>query len=93
MSEETPYNSSINSDKLLINPSNDKYFISCCCITEQWCFEHIGIPIEKEYDDTVYNCCTCLDCCTWCLEFQIKKCSICVKQTNLYLCCCSIYFI
>jgi hypothetical protein len=93
LQSDTLYNVVENSDKSLLRPPNDNYLICCCCITEKWCFDHTGISGNREYDDTVYNCCTCLDCCTWCLEFRIKKYSICIKQTNFYLCCCSIYFI
>jgi hypothetical protein len=88
---DTLYNSVRNSDKILLSSSEDKYIL-CCCISEKWCFEHTGVAIIKEYDQEVNNCFTCLDCCTWCLEFHTTKSSICKKQTNCYLCCCSIYF-
>ena len=86
------YQSSKNIDSRLLHSTDDKHLL-CCCISYKWCFDHSGIAITKQYSDNEYNCCTCLDCCTWCLECQTKKCSICIKQTNLYLCCCSIYFI
>jgi hypothetical protein len=97
LQSDTLYNAVRNSDKISLNKSNDhtndKYLIPCCCVTDKWCFEHSGIAIPKQYSETEFNCCTCLDCCTWCLEVKIQKYSICVKQTNCYLCCCSIYFI
>lgn len=92
LQSNTLYNAVRNSDKIMLKPPEDKYILSCCCITEKWCFEHTGLAIIKEYDKNVNNCCKCLDCCTWCLEFRAKKYSICTKQTNCYLCCCSIYF-
>ena len=85
------YNAVRNSDKLLLTPSEDKYML-CCCISEKWCFNHTGIASIREYDKNINNCCICLDCCTWCLEFRRQKMSICSKQTNCYLCCCAIYF-
>jgi hypothetical protein len=91
-SDETLYTVFSNSDSILIRPSEDKYIIYCCCITEKWCFEHSGIALFKEYDETKNNCCICLDCCTWCLEFNLKKPSNCIKDTNCYLCCITIYF-
>jgi len=90
---ETLYNPVINSNDTTPTSSKNKYILSCSCITEKWCFEHTGIAGIKEYNDNVSNCCTCLDCCTWCLEFRTRKYSICEKQTACYLCCCSIYFI
>ena len=89
---DTLYNAVKNSDKLMLRPSEDKYFINCCCISEKWCFDHMGIASIREYDKNINHYCICLDCCTWCLEFRIKKMSICKKETNCYLCCCSIYF-
>lgn len=90
---DTLYNAVRNSDKLILTPSEDKYFINCCCcISEKYCFDHMGIASIRDYDKNINNCCICLDCCTWCLEFRIKKMSICKKETNCYLCCCSIYF-
>ena len=87
----TLYNLARNSDKFLLTPSENKYLFGCC-ISEKWCFEHTGIASIRIYDENTNNCCICLDCCTWCLEFRTKKLSICKKQTNCYLCCCSIYF-
>lgn len=88
---DTLYNVVRNSDKILLRPSEDKYMISCC-ISEKWCFDHTGLSAIKEYDKNTNNCCTCLDCCTWCLEFHTKKYSICKNETICYLCCLSIYF-
>lgn len=68
----------------LYNVSNDNI--------NKWLFRHTGIPTIKEYDNNINNCCTCLDCCTWCLEFHINKYSICKNPTICYLCCFSIYF-
>lgn len=87
---ENESNAFRNSDKIILTPSENKYLIGCC-ITEKWCFNHMGIASIRSYDKNINNCCTCLDCCTWCLEFQTKKCS-CKNQTICYLCCCSIYF-
>lgn len=64
----------------------------CCCISYKWCFEHSGIVVFPNYDKNKNNYCTCLDCCTWCLEFNIKKPVICIKDTNCYICCTVIYF-
>ena len=65
---------------------------SCCCITDHWCFEHSGIAGFNNYDEDKNNCCTCLDCCTWCLEFKYKKPLKCIRDTNCYICCFAIYF-
>ncbi len=92
LESNTLYNAVRNSDKTLLTPSKDKCIVGCCCMNEKWCLRHTGIPVIKEYDENVNNCCTCLDCCAWCLEFRINKCSICKNQTNCYLCCFSIYF-
>ncbi len=70
--------------------SNSK--MKCCCINETWCFEHSGIAGFKHYDKNKNNCCTCLDCCTWCFEFKLKKPMICMKDTNCFICCFVIYF-
>lgn len=88
---DTLYNIVRNSDKLILKPSENKYFI-CCCVSEKWCFEHIGVAGIKEYDTNINNYCLCLDCCSWCLEFNVKKISLCKKKTNCYICCCTIYF-
>lgn len=89
---DTLYNIVINSDKMLLTPSKDKYIL-CCCISEKWCFQHTGLASIRKYDKNINNYCICLDCCTWCLEFNQKKMSICKNQTNCYLCCFVIYFI
>ena len=90
LQSNTLYNAARNSDNLIL--LEDKTPVGCCCISEEWCFNHGGLPSLKIYDKNANNCCTCLDCCSWCLEFRRKKMSICKKQTNCYLCCCSIYF-
>jgi len=82
-----------DSNDMSSNSSQDKYTLACCCVTDKWYFDHTGLATIKEYDSTVNNCCISLDCCTWCLEFRIRKCSICEKPCICYLCCCSIYFI
>lgn len=89
---DTLYNAVRNSNKIMLIPSEEKYFTTCCCISEKWCFEHTGLPSIKSYNKNINNCCICLDYCTWCLEFRRKKFPICKKQTICYLCCCSIYF-
>ncbi len=89
---DTLYNAVRNSDKIALRPPEDNYSTSCCCISEKWCFNHAGLPSIREYDKNINNCCICLDCCTWCLEFRRQKMLICSKQTNCYLCCCVIYF-
>jgi hypothetical protein len=90
LSNETLYQASINSDSIIfIKPTKKKV---CCCITDQWCFEHSGIAGFNNYDEDKNNCCTCLDCCTWCLEFKFKKPLNCIKDTNCYICCFAIYF-
>lgn len=88
---ETLYREVRYSDGIRLFPSEDKYLI-CCCITEKWCFEHSGIAGFKEYDETKNNYCKCLDCCTWCLELNYGTPFICLKDTNCYLCCLTIYF-
>jgi hypothetical protein len=94
MSEETLYNSVGNSGDVLLKNVNDSSQTSCCCcISYKWCFDHTGLAVASEYDETECNCCTCFDCCSWCLEFRVKKWFLCTKGTNCYLCCCSIYFI
>lgn len=91
---DTSYNTFNNtSEKVLSNPSSENYLIPCCCVTNKWYFNHIGLASMKEYDNTVNNYCVCLDCCTWCLEFQTRKYAVCEKPIICYLCCCSIYFI
>jgi hypothetical protein len=90
-SSETLYQSARTSDTILLKSSEDKYLL-CCCVTEKWCFEHSGIAVFKEYDEDINNCCKCLDCCTWCLEFNLKKPCNLIKDTNCYLCCLTIYF-
>lgn len=88
----TLYNAVRNSDKIKLNlPSKDKHLI-CCCISDKWFFEHTGIASISIYDENTNNCCICLDCCTWCLEFHSQKYTICKNKTICYLCCCSIYF-
>jgi len=74
----------------LVPPSENKYLL-CCCLSEKWCFEHTTPAIIKDYDENMNNYCICLDYCTWCLEFKLNK-KCCIKDTNCYLCCCTIYF-
>jgi hypothetical protein len=96
MSEQesnTSYKVFTNCNKLISNSSEDKYTLSCCCITNKWYFQHTGLAAIKNYDNTANNYCVCLDCCTWCLEFRTRKYSVCEKPIICYLCCCSIYFI
>ena len=90
---DTLYNAVRNSSGKISKPYKNKIMLNCCCVTEKWCFQHTGLAGIKGYDDNLNNCCTCLDCCTWCLEFRTNKYSICQRQTAFYLCCCSIYFI
>ena len=91
LSNETLYQASVNSDSIIfIKPAKKK--MKCCCINEMWCFEHSGIAGFKHYDKNKNNCCTCLDCCTWCFEFKLKKPMICMKDTNCFICCFVIYF-
>ena len=87
MSNETLYQAS-RRPILIKQPKNKK----CCCITDQWWFEHSGIAGFNNYDEDINNWCTCLDCCTWCLECKIKKPVCCIKETNCYICCFVIYF-
>ena len=86
----TLYTVSSNSNSILPQPSEDKYIL--CCITEKWCFEHSGIAVFKEYDETKKHCCKSLDCCTWCLELNYKTSFCCIKETYCYLCCLTINF-
>ena len=85
---DTLYQVARNYDKniLLSEKSNN----ICCFVSNKWCFEHTEIAAFNEYNPDDNNCCTCLDCCSWCLVFRFKK--SCNKKTNCYLCCCSIYF-
>ena len=90
-SSETLYQASINYDStVFIKPNKIKTI--CCCISQKWCFEHSGIAGFKYYDENKNNCCTCLDCCSWCLEFRFKKMPIFSKEMSCYMCCCAIYF-
>ena len=93
---DTIYNSSNKTDKMLLSQMNKPETCiclpSCSCFNESWCFAHTGITSNREYNENVNNCCTYLDCCTWCLEFRTNKYSICKNQTIFYLCCFSIYF-
>jgi len=90
-SNKTLYTIYSNSGNSYLYPSEKKYIL-CCCITEKWCFEHSGIAVFTEYDETKNNCCKCLDCCTWCLELNYKNPFNYVKDTHCYLCCLSINF-
>jgi hypothetical protein len=96
LESNTLYNAVRNSDKMLLRPPENKCKITCCCFScccsEKWCIKHTGIASIKEYDKNVNNYCICLDYCSWCLEFRNKKWKMCSKETNCYLCCCSIYF-
>lgn len=87
----TLYQVAINTDGTMLFSREDKTMV-CCCISKKWLFEHSGFPGIKNYDKNKNNCCICLDCCTWCLEFRLSKQFNCIKDTNCYLCCCSIYF-
>ncbi len=90
LSNETLYQASRNSDSIVFIKPNKKKI--CCCVTEKWCFEHSGIAGFTSYDENKNNCCTCLDCCTWCLEFKLRKPTNYMKDTNCYICCFAIYF-
>lgn len=91
---DTLYNAVRNSSGKISIPSKNKYlFGCCCCITEKWYIQHAGLASIKYYDDNINHCCTCFDCCTWCLEFRTRKYFVCERQIACYLCCCSIYFI
>lgn len=79
----------VNSDKIFLQSlSEEKQSVH----SKNWCFDHSGIPSYKIYNSNQNNCCTCFDCCTWCLEFKFSKPFLCVKDTNCYICCCAIYF-
>lgn len=80
----------INKNNINIDDYNETNL--CCCINEVWCFNHTGISALRGYDTNINNYCTCLDCCSWCLVFNCRKTSICEKETNCYICCCTIYF-
>ena len=84
---ETLYQAARNIDTRLLKPVKNKTV--CCCISEKWSFEHSGIATFKQYDEN--SCCTCLDCCSWCLEFRCKK-ICCFKNKICYVGCCTIYF-
>jgi len=93
----TLYNTILNSRTISCSydyDDEDDEICDCCfCLNEKWCFNHVNINGFKQYDKNTNNCCTCLDCCTWCLEFKFQNTQLCVKPTNIYLCCCVIYFI
>ena len=72
------------------NIANDKQFL--CCFSNKWLFEHSGPAGYKNYNDNYYLCCSCLDCCTWFLEFEQKKSCCCKKNIVCFMCCCSITF-
>lgn len=88
---DTAYKAARSSDIIYFAPSEEKYIL-CCCISEKWCFEHSGIAGLNQYDESKNNYCKCLDCCSWCLEFNFKKPCKSVKDFNCYLCCLTIYF-
>jgi hypothetical protein len=88
---QTLYKAARDSDNIFLVPSQEKK-IMCCFISEKWCFEHSGIAGLNQYDESKNNFCKCLDCCTWCLEFNLKKPCISIKDTNCYFCCLTIYF-
>ncbi len=87
----TLYQIAINNDGEMLFSREDKSMI-CCCISNKWLFEHSGIAGFTTYDENKNNCCTCLDCCTWCLEFKLRKPINYMKDTNCYICCFAIYF-
>ncbi len=91
-SSETLYRATLSSETISLNSSRENRLSSSCFNSEKWCFEHSGIAGFKYYDETKNNCCICLDCCTWCLEFRCKKLPICSKEMNCYICCCAFYF-
>lgn len=92
ISDETMYQICRNSETLSLKNLDNKNNFCCCCITYKWWFEHSGIPLFSTYDENKNNYCKCLDCCTWCLEFKMKKPIKCIKDTNCYFCCFVIYF-
>ena len=63
-----------------------------CCFSNRWWFDHSTPAAYKIYDENDCLCCTCLDCCTWCLEFQQKKSKCCKNDVVCFMCCCSITF-
>ena len=63
-----------------------------CCFSNKWWLEHTSPSTYKIYDENYCLCCRCLDCCTWCLEFQNTKLSCCKKNIVCFMCCCSITF-
>ena len=76
--------------KELLPSKTDKRM--CCCIYDKWCFKHQGLSAYKIYDDNDCLCFTCLDCCTWCLEFKQKRSILCRRKTICFMCCFSITF-
>lgn len=88
----TLYNAVRNSDKIVLVSTNNNNYSICFCVTEKWCVNHTGFSGFKNYNKNENNCCICLDCCSWCLEFHIKKPGLCKNSTNCYLCCFAIYF-
>jgi len=73
-----------------ILPSKNKYI--CCCFSEQWFFQHHGLSAPKEYGKNDCLCFTCLDCCSWCLEFKQQRFFLCKERTFCFLCCITFIF-
>lgn len=74
----------------LLNPENNKKF--WCCISYKWCFAHLGFSGNTTYDEDTCLCCRCLDCCSWCLEFNNKTNWFCRYKMVCFGCCCSIFY-
>jgi hypothetical protein len=72
------------------NDVTKKSFV--CCFSNKWWFDHSSPAGYKNYDENDCLCCACLDCCTWCLEFQQKKSKCCKNDVVCFMCCCSITF-
>ena len=53
LQSDTLYNAVRNSNKIMLIPSEEKYFTTCCCISEKWCFNHTGVASIREYDKNI----------------------------------------
>ena len=74
----------------LLNTENNKSFL--CCISYKWCFAHLGLSGNTTYDEDTCLCCRCLDCCSWCLEFNNKTNWFCRYKMVCFGCCFSIFY-
>lgn len=88
-SNEYEKNPISNNNEPLLKNKKEKCI---CCFSSRWCFENVTPGAYKIYNENDYLCCPCLDCGSWCLEFQYKKSECCKKNIICFMCCCIISF-